>query len=65
MQLIQLALSLLPKAIEAAQQGVAAWHAYLDAQKIQGNEDLNTAIEALKSEFTRHRIIAEHEAGLA
>lgn len=63
MQILQILILLAPKIVQAAQQGQAAWHAFLEAQKIEGNDELNAKLLELQGEFVRHRIIAEHEAG--
>lgn len=65
MQILQVLLALAPKIFALAQQGQAAWEAFLEAQKVEGDEEINAGLDALKSEFTRRRLIAEHEAGLS
>jgi len=65
MQILQILFALAPKIIQVAQQGKEAWEAYIEAQKVEGDAEINDGLDALKSEFTRRRIIAEHEAGLS
>jgi hypothetical protein len=63
MQIFQVLLALAPKIFAIAQQGQAAWVAFLEAQKVEGDEAINAGLDALKSEFTRRRLIAEFESG--
>jgi len=65
MQILQILIALAPKIFEIAQRGQAAWEAFLEAQKVEGDEAVNAGLDALKSEFTRRRLIAEHEAGIS
>jgi hypothetical protein len=62
MGILQILLAIAPKVIQVAQQGQAAWEAFLEAQKIEGDDAINAKLLELQSEFIRHRIIAEAEA---
>lgn len=64
MQILQVLISLAPSIIRVAQQGQQAWEAFIEARKVQSDDDLNAKLDDLKAEFVRRRIIAEHEAGL-
>lgn len=64
MQILQVLISLVPSILQAATQGQAAWAAFLEARKVVGDDALNAKLDELKSEFTRRKIIAQHEAGL-
>lgn len=62
LQLLTLALSLIPKAIEVAKQGAAEWKAFLESRKIEGEAALNAQLDFLAEDFIRIALIAEYEA---
>lgn len=62
MEIFNILVAIVPKVLEAARAGQFAWEAFLEAKKVEGNEEINAKLQELKSEFTRHRIIAEAEA---
>lgn len=62
MQILQVLLSLIPSVIDAAKNGSAAWHAFLEARKVQGDDELNAKLDALGEEFVRLRVLAEYQA---
>ena len=64
MQIFQILIAFAPKIFEVAQRGQVAWEAFMEAQKVEGDEAVNAGLDVLKSEFTRRRLIAEHEAGM-
>lgn len=61
LSVLTLALSLIPKAIEVAKQGQAAWKEFLDARKIEGEEALNAQLDFLAQDFIRIKLIADYE----
>jgi len=64
LNVLQVLLALAPRLVLAVKQGQAAYEAYLEAQKVEGNDEINAGIDALKSEFTRRRLIAEAESDI-
>jgi hypothetical protein len=64
MNILRVLLALIPEVFRVAQSGQAAWNEYLESKKVEGNDELNAQLAELQSEFVRHRILAEHEAGL-
>jgi hypothetical protein len=62
MQILTVLLSLIPQAIQAAQAGTTAWHNFLEARKVQGNDELNANLDMLKADFVRIKVLAEYQA---
>ena len=46
MQILQILLALAPKILEVAQRGQEAWEAFMEAQKVEGDAEVNAGLDA-------------------
>lgn len=60
--ILKVLVSMVPSIVEAAKGGAAAWKEFLEARKVQGDDELNAKLDALGDDFVRLQVLAEYQA---